>query len=144
MVEEARENIPILARGFQESKRYMSEEEISTFLNRAIRNRIAIRLIAEQHISQSAMSSSSSPFVTSSPSPSSSSKPNTKIGIIDTECSPLEMIQMCGRYVTELCEGTLGRSPELIVDGERDARFHYVPVHVSAGCFLVETSSNRR
>ena len=35
---------------FQECARYLTPEQISEFLDKAIRNRIAVRLIAEQHI----------------------------------------------------------------------------------------------
>ena len=37
-------------RSFQECARYMTPEQISTFLDKAIRSRIAVRLIAEQHM----------------------------------------------------------------------------------------------
>ena len=74
MVEEHRDNIPILAKGesqpshprseltlhsiagFQESRKYLPDAVITSFLNQAIRNRISLRLTAEQHLSLSAAS----------------------------------------------------------------------------------------
>ena len=41
------QNIPTLARGFQESRKYMDARQISAFLDAAIHSRIAIRMIAE-------------------------------------------------------------------------------------------------
>ncbi len=50
------QNIPTLARGFQESRKYMDARQISAFLDAAIHSRIAIRMIAEQHLALSATS----------------------------------------------------------------------------------------
>lgn len=99
---------------FQECSRYMSPTQISNFLDGAIRNRISVRLIAEQHIALSRMLRN--PEVDPA-----------HIGVVNTRCSPKEMIQMCGSFVTELCEATLGASPALVIDGHTDATFAYVP-----------------
>lgn len=63
--------------------------------------------------------------------PDVSSSGPERIGIIDTKCSPRRMAELCAGYVSEMCEGTYGRTPKLIVDGEIDSSFIYVPVHVS-------------
>ncbi|EPQ58256.1 alpha-ketoacid dehydrogenase kinase [Gloeophyllum trabeum ATCC 11539] len=110
-------DIPTLAKGFQECTRYMSPTQISNFLDGAIRNRIAVRLIAEQHIAISR--ALSAPEQTSD-----------RIGVVDLALSPARMIKMCGSWVAELCEATLGASPELVLDGHVDATFVYVPVHL--------------
>lgn len=89
----------------------MSTEQISEFLDSAIHNRIAVRLLAEHHIALSR----------DLQSPTSSTKDH--IGIVQMECSPKKMIKMCGSFVTDLCEATLGASPEIVIDGEADATF---------------------
>jgi len=37
---------------------------------------------------------------------------------------------MCGSFVADLCEATLGSSPSIVIDGHADAAFAYVPVHL--------------
>ncbi|GBE82537.1 branched-chain alpha-ketoacid dehydrogenase [Sparassis latifolia] len=110
-------DIPTMAKGFQECSRYMTPEQISEFLDGAIRNRIAMRLIAEQHIALSR---------------SLMQKENSRdhLGIVHMSCSPRDTICMCGSFVSELCEATLGASPKIIIDGEIDATFAYIPVHL--------------
>ena len=89
----------------------MSSEQISHFLNAAIRNRIAVRLIAEQHI------------VLSRALQNTEQANATDVGIVDKALSPVEMIRMCGSFVTELCEATLGAAPPIVIDGATDATF---------------------
>ncbi|CAG8809780.1 38659_t:CDS:2, partial [Gigaspora margarita] len=106
------ENIPTLAKGFQECKKYMPAQDITNFLDDMINARIGIRLIAEQHISLH-----------------NARDPNV-IGIIDTQTSPARLVQSCANWVRELCEGHYGSSPEIIIDGQIDTTFTYVPVHL--------------
>ncbi|KDQ33645.1 hypothetical protein PLEOSDRAFT_1061289 [Pleurotus ostreatus PC15] len=110
-------DIPTMAKGFQECARYMSPVQISTFLDGAIRSRISVRLIAEQHIALSEALGNPEGDPTCS-------------GVVDMDCSPKEMIKMCGSFVTELCEASLGASPRIEIDGQVDATFAYVPVHI--------------
>ena len=91
----------------------MSPQEITDFLDGVIRNRISVRLIAEQHIAVSQ--------ALKQPTKSAAS-----VGVVDMECSPRAMIQMCGSFVTDLCEATLGSSPSIVIDGQADATFAYV------------------
>ncbi|OBZ75715.1 [3-methyl-2-oxobutanoate dehydrogenase [lipoamide]] kinase, mitochondrial [Grifola frondosa] len=106
-----------LPRSFQECARYMTPEQISNFLDDAIRNRIAVRLIAEQHIALSR-------------TVVRDEHDNDHIGIVQLSCSPRDMIRMCASFVGDLCEATLGTSPRIDIDGEVDATFAYVPVHL--------------
>ena len=97
---------------FQECSRYLTPGEISNFLDAMIRNRITVRLIAEQHVA-----------LTRALQESSSHTAKDYIGVVNPACSPKDMIRMCGSFVTELCEATLGASPRIVVDGETDASF---------------------
>lgn len=118
LVQSHANDIPVMAKGFQECSRYMSSEEISAFLDSAIRNRLAVRLLAEQHIAISR----------DLQQPELASKDH--IGVVELNCSPTKMIRMVSSFVTELCEATLGAAPEVIIDGEVDATFAYIPVHL--------------
>ena len=89
----------------------MSPEQISQFLDSAIRNRISVRLLAEQHIALSR----------DLQNPRGNMQDH--IGVVDMACSPKKMIQMCGSFVSELCEATLGASPKVVIDGQPDATF---------------------
>ncbi|KAF5324819.1 hypothetical protein D9611_004460 [Ephemerocybe angulata] len=110
-------DIPTMAKGFQESSRYMPPEEINAFLDGAIRNRISVRLIAEQHIALT--------HALHNPP-----KDGQAMGVVDTKCSPRQMIDMCGSFVTDLCYATLGNAPTIVLDGQVDATFAYIPVHL--------------
>ncbi|KAJ7067732.1 atypical/PDHK/BCKDK protein kinase [Mycena belliarum] len=118
LVERHVNDIPTMAKGFLESAKYMSPTQISNFLDGAIRNRISVRLIAEQHIAISrALEAASQGEV-------------GNIGVVEMQCSPSRMIRMCESYVAELCSATLGTSPTVVIDGLPDATFAYVPVHL--------------
>lgn len=93
----------------------MSSEQISCFLDAAIRNRIAVRLIAEQHIVLSRALQNPNP-----------EQANADVGIVDMALSPVEMIRMCSSFVSELCEATLGAAPSIVIDGATSATFAYV------------------
>jgi len=95
---------------FQECAKYMSSEQISSFLDAAIRNRIAVRLIAEQHIVLSRALQNIE-------------QANTDVGIVNMALSPVEMIRMCASFVSELCEATLGVVPPILIDGATDTTF---------------------
>ena len=70
-----------------------------------------MRLIAEQHIALSR---------------AIDNPKAAKGGVVDMQCSPQEMIAMCGSFVSELCEATLGVSPSIKIDGSPEATFAYV------------------
>ncbi|THH15882.1 hypothetical protein EW146_g4669 [Bondarzewia mesenterica] len=111
LVRDHANDIPTIAKGFQECTRYMSSEQITGFLDAAIRNRIAVRLIAEQHIALSQALQDPARFN------------DEYVGVVHMKCSPREMIRMCGSFVSELCEASLGASPPIVIDGHPDATF---------------------
>ncbi|KAF7295188.1 Protein-serine/threonine kinase [Mycena indigotica] len=115
LVQRHANDIPTMAKGFLESAKYMSPTQISNFLDGAIQNRISVRLIAEQHIAVSRALEEAS---------------TGEIGVVDTNLRVERMIRMCESYVAELCSATLGASPSVVIDGEVDATFAYVPVHL--------------
>ncbi|KIJ34628.1 hypothetical protein M422DRAFT_61365 [Sphaerobolus stellatus SS14] len=111
-------DIPMMAKGFQECSRYLSPKDIATFLDEAIRTRIGVRLIAEQHITLTRTLREAHAEIL------------YDAGVVDMECSPAQMVNMCSKYVADLCEATLGSAPSLVVDGDVDAVFACVPVHL--------------
>ncbi|KAG1749133.1 uncharacterized protein EDB91DRAFT_1047228, partial [Suillus paluster] len=123
LVQGHRNDIPTMAKGFQECSRYMSPTQISNFLDGAIRSRISVRLIAEQHIALSHALATEDPGAVEA-------SVLMHNGIIDPDCSPAAMVRMCGAFVSELSEAALGASPIITIDGCPDATFAYVPVHL--------------
>ena len=87
----------------------MTPTQISDFLDGTIRNRISVRLIAEQHIAISQAIRDPNP--------------PRNVGVVDLHCSPAEAIKSCGSFVSELCDATLGDSPAVVVDGHVDCTF---------------------
>jgi len=64
----------------QECSRYLTPEQTSKFLDGAIRNRIAVRLMAEQHIALSR----------------ALQRPDSMkdhVGVIDLKCRPMDLIR---------------------------------------------------
>ncbi|EIW60671.1 26S proteasome subunit P45 [Trametes versicolor FP-101664 SS1] len=120
LVQSHANDIPAMAKGFQECARYLTPEQISEFLDSTIRNRIAVRLIAEQHIAISRDLARGE----------NGESGSSHLGVVDPMCSPKEMIGVCGSFVSDLCEATLGASPQIVIDGDADATFAYVPVHL--------------
>jgi 26S proteasome regulatory subunit T1 len=88
----------------------MTPSGIGDFLDGAIRNRISVRLIAEQHITLS--QAISDPQINCN-----------DVGVVDVACSPSGMINMCGSFVSQLCDATLGESPPIVIDGHSDSTF---------------------
>ncbi|GAA5927594.1 alpha-ketoacid dehydrogenase kinase family protein [Sporobolomyces koalae] len=122
MVSAHTDNIPLLARGFKESRKYLPDAVITDFLDRAIRNRISLRLMAEQHLSLSAASLPAlRPSNTSSPTTKAVSTPSaaapTRIGVLDLALSPYELVSTCAEYATLLCDSTYGVSPPYRIEG---------------------------
>ncbi|KAF8652746.1 hypothetical protein AX16_004243 [Volvariella volvacea WC 439] len=117
LVQSHADDIPTMAKGFQECSKYMAPAQIGQFLDGAIRNRISVRLIAEQHIALSRA------FL-------DSEADAKEYGVVDLHCCPKKMIEMCGSFVADLCNASYGITPEIRVDGHTTATFAYVPVHL--------------
>lgn len=102
---------------FQEAAKYMNQTDISDFLDGAIRSRISIRFIAEQHI---ALTRALCDLMQDGDATPSSS------GIVDSECSAANMINACGSFVRDLCEATFGVAPTIQLEGMTDVKFKCV------------------
>lgn len=119
--------IPVLARGFLECRKYINPEEVTEFLDGHLRARIGTRLIAEQHL---ALHFATHPFREGQASPQSESESSNYIGVIDTALRPARIIRQCEDFVAEICELKYGVRPGLVIDGDPEASFAHVPVHV--------------
>ncbi|KAF4827230.1 [3-methyl-2-oxobutanoate dehydrogenase [lipoamide]] kinase [Colletotrichum siamense] len=121
------DTIPILARGFLECRRYISPAEVTRFLDEHLRARIGTRLVAEQHI---ALHYSSQPHFDPGASPTPCPEHPSYIGVIDTALRPAHIVESCAGFVADICELRYGVRPHLIIDGEPDTTFAFVPMHL--------------
>ncbi|KFA49569.1 hypothetical protein S40293_02858 [Stachybotrys chartarum IBT 40293] len=121
------DTIPILAKGFLESRRYISPALVTRFLDDHLRARIGTRLIAEQHI---ALHFSSQPHFDPKASPTPCPDQPTYIGVIDTALKPAHTIESCAGFVADICELRYGSRPLLYIDGEPDTTCAFVPMHL--------------
>lgn len=125
MVDDAADVIGMFATGFKESKRYLSEDQITSFLNRAIQSRISMRLIAEQHL---ALSKADEPCSA------------RRIGIVDPELKLAKTLESVLKFVEELCEATYGTAPEWRISGEMNTKVCFVEMHLQY--VLIEVIKN--
>jgi len=117
----------------------MNTEDIKEFLDGMIRARIGIRLIAEQvislreqrdHGSNEDRGQQQSNTSSSSSSSSKPKQPTDVVGVVHTELRPAHLIKTCASFVQELCDVNYGSSPEVVINGQTDTTFTYVPVHL--------------
>ncbi|KAF5025470.1 hypothetical protein F66182_2446 [Fusarium sp. NRRL 66182] len=121
------DTIPILAKGFLESRRYIAPDEVTTFLDSHLRARIGTRLIAEQHI---ALHFSSQPHFDPRSSPTPCPESPSYIGVIDTALRPAQIVESCAGFVADICELRYGVRPLLYIRGEPETTFAFVPMHL--------------
>lgn len=117
----------------------MNTADIQTFLDEMIRSRIGIRLIAEQVIALRAQRTDllkdgdeeeSSQDNSSTITTDQSNADSKVIGVVHTHLRPAELVKDCASFVQELCNVNYGSSPDVVINGQTDATFTYVPVHL--------------
>lgn len=110
--------ISVLAQGFVETRKYISGEAITRFLDEHLRARIGTRLVAEQHI---ALHYASRPH---------QSEKDSFIGVIDPELQPAAIVRQCEGIVGDMCELRYGVRPAVVMTGVPDYGFAHIPVHL--------------
>jgi hypothetical protein len=100
---------------------------VTRFLDEHLRARIGTRLISEQHI---ALHFSSQPHFDPGASPTPCPEHPTYIGVIDTALKPSLTIDSCAGFVADICELRYGVRPKLIIDGEPETTFAFLPMHL--------------
>ncbi|KAA1130261.1 hypothetical protein PGTUg99_018970 [Puccinia graminis f. sp. tritici] len=121
--------IPKLAIGVAESRSHLTNSQVEQFMTRMLYSRISRRVLAEHHIA-----------LTRQFQGDSSSKPSSQniryLGVIDTELEIGNVVQRCIELAqTTLNSHNLGGSSSqqpvtVLVRGEKDAKFAYIPDHL--------------
>ncbi|KAL2754565.1 hypothetical protein ACRALDRAFT_1076219 [Sodiomyces alcalophilus JCM 7366] len=119
--------IPTLAQGFRECRRYISPADVTQFLDQHLRARIGTRLIAEQHI---ALHYSSQPHFDPAASPTPCPEHPSYVGVIDTALRPADIVMSCADFVAEICELRYGVRPQVVINGDPDTTFAFIPMHL--------------
>lgn len=109
--------IPTLARGFYESRGYISLSQSSAVLDSHLRARIGTRLIAEHHIALT------NPI-------DEGEKPQQFIGAVQIACAPSQILKETAAFVGDICDLKYGMIPTVVVDQGDDITLPYVPVHL--------------
>ncbi|KAF9978615.1 hypothetical protein BGZ73_001531 [Actinomortierella ambigua] len=124
--------IPMLSQGFLECQSYMPKSEIRVFLDDMIRARIGIRLIAEQVISlrEQREDAATTEGQDKKAAGGGGGRSRGYVGVVNTALRPAELVRTCANFVQELCDVNYGSSPEVIINGQTDTTFTYVPVHL--------------
>ena len=113
--------IPTLAQGFLQCRKYVEPAEVTRFLDQHLRARIGTRLLAEQHLALHMASTGDA--VKQKPDP-------THVGVIDLAVKPYDILRRCEEFIAEICEYKYGIRPSLIINGEKDAEFAHIPMHL--------------
>ncbi|KAG0358596.1 hypothetical protein BGZ54_010357 [Gamsiella multidivaricata] len=114
--------IPQLALGIMECSKHIPPQQVDRFMNKMLRSRISRRVLAEQHISLTANFNSPNHMMTD----------RGYIGIIYTHCRPREIVERTALLAAETCRQASGGMdpPKVMLDGNIDAEFSYIPDHI--------------
>ena len=113
--------IPILAQGFLQCRKYVEPAEVTRFLDHHLRARIGTRLLAEQHLALHMASTGDA--IKQKPDP-------THVGVIDLAVKPADIFRRCENFVADVCEYKYGVRPSLVINGDRNAEFAHIPMHL--------------
>lgn len=113
--------IPTLAQGFLQCRKYVDAAEVTRFLDQHLRARIGTRLVAEQHLALHLASTGDA--ARQKPDPNN-------VGVIDLALRPANIVRQCEGFVAEVCELKYGVRPSLVINGEKDAEFAHIPMHL--------------
>ncbi|KAF9184684.1 hypothetical protein BGZ51_003188 [Haplosporangium sp. Z 767] len=114
--------IPQLALGIMECSKHIPPAQVDQFMNKMLRSRISRRVLAEQHISLTSNFNSPNHMMTD----------QGYIGIIYTHCRPRNIVERTAFLAAETCRlGSAGQMPpKVMLDGNIDAEFSYIPDHI--------------
>ena len=124
--------IPLLVVGIHESQKYLEEEDLNKFMNETLQSRVSRRVLAEQHIALSSVFDGAD-----APQPH-------MIGIVDTLCNSHSIVKKCASLVGDLFKKVYDMTPpEVVIDGNLNATFTYIPDHIEYNIFELLKNSMR-
>ncbi len=124
--------IPLLVVGIFESQKYMDPKQLNRFMNESLQSRVSRRVLAEQHLSLS--KSFTDPTIDH----------QNQIGVVNNHCKALEIVRKCVKKADELfLDSFENMPPQVMIDGNLDATFTYIPEHIEYILFELIKNSMR-
>ncbi|CAB4034678.1 3-methyl-2-oxobutanoate dehydrogenase [lipoamide] kinase, mitochondrial, partial [Paramuricea clavata] len=108
LLNDHRHVVTSLARGFKECKHQVAYGTIHSFLDKTLKSRLGMRLLAEHHIGLR-------------------EEKSDVVGVIVTDLRLKTVIERTADFVKQVCEHHYGVCPEIVIDGHTDASFSYIP-----------------
>lgn len=109
--------------------------DIQTFLDRFYMGRISIRMLISQHLALHSLTPEQRRLTMAT---------TGYVGIVTSDCKPVDVINEAIRHAQFLCESTYGRTaPVQIVRGDANTGFTYVPSHLYLMVFELLKNSLR-
>ncbi|XP_033748063.1 3-methyl-2-oxobutanoate dehydrogenase [lipoamide] kinase, mitochondrial-like [Pecten maximus] len=109
LLEQHKDVITLLAQGFSESRKHIQDEQlIQAFLDRTLKSRLGIRVLAQHHLAMH------------------KEQPN-HIGIIDVCFSPRSLLENSVEFLSTLCRDRYGCAPKVQFQGHMSVKFPYMP-----------------
>ncbi|KAG0287996.1 hypothetical protein BGZ96_008161 [Linnemannia gamsii] len=114
--------IPQLALGIMECSKHIPAAQVDHFMNKMLRSRISRRVLAEQHIT----------LTNNFNSPNHMMTDRGYIGIIYTHIKPKDIVERTALLAADTCRQAGGgmAPPKVLLDGNIDAEFTYIPDHI--------------
>ncbi|KAF9100801.1 hypothetical protein BGX29_006249 [Mortierella sp. GBA35] len=114
--------IPQLALGIMECSKHIPAAQVDQFMNKMLRSRISRRVLAEQHITLTGNFNSPNHMMTD----------RGYIGIIYTHIRPKDIVERTALLAADTCRQASGgmTPPKVLLDGNIDAEFTYIPDHI--------------
>ncbi|KAF9932144.1 hypothetical protein FBU30_008831 [Linnemannia zychae] len=114
--------IPQLALGIMECSKHIPAAQVDQFMNKMLRSRISRRVLAEQHIT----------LTSNFNSPNHMMADRGYIGIIYTHIRPKDIVERTALLAADTCRQASGgmAPPKVLLDGNIDAEFTYIPDHI--------------
>ncbi|KAF8930704.1 hypothetical protein BGZ47_000439 [Haplosporangium gracile] len=114
--------IPQLALGIMECSKHIPAAQVDQFMSKMLRSRISRRVLAEQHITLTSNFNSPNHMMTD----------RGYIGIIYTHIKPRDIVERTALLAADTCRQASGgmTPPKILLDGNIDAEFTYIPDHI--------------
>ena len=120
VLEDRNQVVLTIARGVMELRAELGHHynnqlslNIKESLNRFFMARTGLRFIMEQHISGQ-----------------ESKQRRGYSGVIQEQCRPYDVISAAAEEAQEICDRSMGEVPEVVINGDLDLQFTYVPTHM--------------
>ncbi|GAV05817.1 hypothetical protein RvY_15892 [Ramazzottius varieornatus] len=107
LLDDFRNVVTTLAEGFKDSRKYMPNGSLKEFLDRTLKSRLGIRLLAEQHLALH------------------EDRPNF-IGIININMNLRKTVERWAEFTRDLCLNKYGKAPQVKISGHVSATFPYI------------------